>query len=55
MSILPIAAQEPLSSKFESLNSLTQTSASIIFWPEVFSNAINMPRTSPKFGLPITE
>ena len=54
-SILPNAAHDPRSSKLESLNSFTQTSASIRFWPEVFSKAIKIPRISPKFGFPITE
>ena len=54
-SIRPNAAQDPRSSRFESLNSLTQTSASIKVSPEEFSKAIKIPRTSPKFGFPITE
>ena len=40
--------------RFESLNSFIQTSASIGVDEVVFSIAIKIPRTSPKFGLPKT-
>ena len=55
ISILPKAAHDPSSSKSDNLSSLIQTSASIGTSDLVFSNAIKTPRTSPKFGLPITE
>ena len=53
-SMRPSAAQALRSSKSESLNSFTQTSASIAEVEFVFSTAIKIPRTSPKFGLPNT-
>ena len=54
ISILPKAAQEPLSSKSDNLNSFNQTSAFMFWMLELFSMAIKIPLTSPRFGLPIT-
>ena len=53
-SILPKAAQAPVSSISDNLNSLTQTSASTALVAFVFSIAIKIPLTSPKFGEPFT-
>ena len=54
-SILPKAAQAPLSSNSDNLNSLIHTSASTALVDLVFSMAINIPLISPKLGVPFTE